>query len=275
VADLGFTTVGDLLTQYRSILTELRKRGIIRTSNAPLGDLAEKCASYVYGGELAPNSNTTFDLMSSDGRQIQVKCRQRSQKNPLSRRFSGMRSLEFEGCLFLLVDGDEVVRASEWSPADIKEIGVWQKTHQAWSVTTGNLLNNPQTGTDRTDDFQHAWWRLLNSTASDLEFNGREPDLEGLQIRWAHRYNAYNRLAFESADLERLLQSIREQYRRNSTVPSWCGIDLLKGWIFYLVREDHFAGGGTLDQEFQDVLGAISRHPYAEPGDVPPGCRSR
>jgi hypothetical protein len=274
VKDLRHESVSDLLRQYKDVLAELKSRKVVRTNNAPLGDLAEKCAIYVYGGDLEPNSNAFFDLKTPNGERVQVKCRQRSRTTSLSRRFSGIRSLDFEWCVFLLVDGDAVIRASEWSPDDIRTCGTWQETRRAWSVTVGQFLKNENVGTDRTDDFRNAWWRLLNSTAVDFEIDDDEADLQGLQIRWAHRYNAYGRLAREPHELEMILQPALDQYRRNHTVPEWCGIDLLRGWAFYLVRADRFAGGGTLGREFQDVLATVSRHPEKESGDLPPGFRT-
>lgn len=272
--DLRSSTVSGLLNQYEDALAELKRRKVIRTKNAPLGDLAEKCATYVYGGDLERNSNATFDLMTPNGKRVQIKSRRLSDTNPLSRRFSGMRSLEFDWCLFLLVDGDQVVQASEWSPSEIERIGTWQENRLAWSITTGQFLKNSRVGTDRTEDFQNAWRRLLNSTASDLEFDDRQPNLLDLQIRWTLRYHGYNRLARQPGDLERLLEPSRDAYRRGDEVPEWCGIDLLKGWAFYLVRADHFAGGGTLGREFHDVLRAIAWHPERELGDLPPGFRT-
>lgn len=270
--DLSLVAVGDLLIQYDDILAELKKRKVIRTKNAPLGDLAEKCAAYVYRGFLEKNAHATFDLTTPDGKHIQVKSRRLSDTNALARRFSGMRSLEFDWCLFLLVEGERVVRACEWSPADIERLGTWQTNRLSWSVTTGQFLKNADVGTDRTDDFQKAWWRLLNSNAIDLEIGDHEPDLLELQIRWTHRYNGYQQLAHEPYDLEQLLQPARDAYERQREVPDWCGIDFLKGWAFYLVRSDHFAGGGTLGREYQEVLRAIARHPGLGTGDTPPGC---
>ncbi|MEU3627856.1 hypothetical protein [Amycolatopsis coloradensis] len=68
--DLGTASVADLLAGYAAILRELRNRGVVRPRNAPLGDYAEHLAQRVYGGELAPNSVKSYDLLAADLRQI-------------------------------------------------------------------------------------------------------------------------------------------------------------------------------------------------------------
>lgn len=90
------------------------------------------------------------------------------------------------------------------------------------------------------------------------------------EIKWALAYNAYDRLAADPRDLERLLSSARDEFHTSGRVPEWCGVDLLRGWAFYLVRADRFAGGGTLGEEWQAVLSSVREHPAARRRDLPP-----
>lgn len=92
---------------------------------------------------------------------------------------------------------------------------------------------------------------------------------------WALTYNAYERLAGSPGQLGELLASARDWYESSGQVPDWCGVDLLRGWAFYLARADYFAGGGSLDREWSDVLQALRQHPAAEPSDVPPPTAAR
>jgi hypothetical protein len=100
-------------------------------------------------------------------------------------------------------------------------------------------------------------------------------DLLHRQVVWAHRYNGYKRIAGSDA-LERVLAVPREDYARTGAVPEWCGIDLLRGWAFYLARWDRFAGGYILDpgtrerDEWRAVMAAIARHPAVRPTGRPP-----
>src|SRR3546814_20590701 len=55
--------------------SDLIHRGLIRTRNPPLGDLAEHLVWKAYGGTLADNSAKSYDVTDADGRRIQVKAR--------------------------------------------------------------------------------------------------------------------------------------------------------------------------------------------------------
>jgi hypothetical protein len=70
-----FTTAG-LLELYRDALRQLRDRGIIRTANAPAGDYAECIVRRAFpGSELAPNSETSWDIRAANGTRLEVECR--------------------------------------------------------------------------------------------------------------------------------------------------------------------------------------------------------
>lgn len=87
-------------------------------------------------------------------------------------------------------------------------------------------------------------------------------------VDWAHRYNGYERLASSMNALGELLQPVRKEYQRSGRVPEWCGVDLLRGWAFGLVRAERIWGMDP--DEFHAVLNALRRHPAATPADVPP-----
>lgn len=116
-----------LLRQYAEILTELRARGIVRTSNAPLGDYAEHIALRVYGGTLAPNSAKSYDLVANDGRLIQVKARTVSLTTRPSTVFSVFRSFDFDAATLLVLDARtyDLKWARELSPEDVRESSRW------------------------------------------------------------------------------------------------------------------------------------------------------
>lgn len=123
--DLATVSVGQLLERYAGILAELRLRGLVRTNNAPIGDLAEYCAAIVYDGLLAPKSEKSYDLVAQDGRKVQVKVRViRSDTSP-SAVFSPIRSFGFDVGAFLLIDGDRggVLAARELTAEDVQHAG--------------------------------------------------------------------------------------------------------------------------------------------------------
>ncbi len=162
---LAGATVSELLDRYTDVLTELRHRGLVRTNNAPIGDLAEHCAAIVYDGLLAPNSEKSYDLVAVDGRKVQVKVRVRRADTSSSATFSVIRSFDFDVCLFLLIDGDgDVVAAREWTVQEVRDAGR-HKVHINGSVvrlrqvTSGSAL-----GVDRLAEFRQAWRELAAQT---------------------------------------------------------------------------------------------------------------
>ncbi|MGH3295203.1 MAG: DUF6998 domain-containing protein [Trebonia sp.] len=73
--DLSAFSESGLFSLYRAILRELKSRGVIRTENAPVGDYAEYLVATALGGQLAPNSEKAWDVLSSNGEKLQVKAR--------------------------------------------------------------------------------------------------------------------------------------------------------------------------------------------------------
>ncbi|GAB87134.1 hypothetical protein RVF83_15615 [Gordonia rubripertincta] len=90
-------------------------------------------------------------------------------------------------------------------------------------------------------------------------------------IKWALRYNAYKRLATDSNQLLEVLQVLITAYERDHRVPDWAGIDLLRGWAFYLVRWHRFSATGqklwTEHPEILAIVEAINQHPDARKSD--------
>jgi len=124
---LAHASTPELLSQYAQILAELRMRGVVRTSNAPLGDYAEYMATAAYGGTLATNSAKSYDLIASDGRRIQVKARTLSATTSPGEEFSAFRSFEFDTATLLALDARTyaVKWAAEMAPDEVREASRW------------------------------------------------------------------------------------------------------------------------------------------------------
>lgn len=156
--DLTQLTVGELLTTYAGILDELRDRGLIRTKNAPVGDLAEYACAIAYCGELAKNSEKSYDLVADDGRRVQVKVRNVDGSTSPSQVFSPIRSFGFDVCVFILVNDDHVSTAWEWTAEDVRAHGQ-HRTH-----TNGTIVRVGQVrmaGADVTEKIHAAWTEML------------------------------------------------------------------------------------------------------------------
>ena len=161
--DVKHLTVGELLSTYTQILGELRHRGLIRTKNAPVGDLAEYACAIAYGGELAKNSEKSFDLVDSDGRLIQVKVRNVDAATSPSQTFSSIRSFGFDACVFILVDGGSVSAAFEWSAEEVRTHGKYRSHTNSTIVRVGQLRFS---GTDVTEKVRTAWLDMLTLGAA-------------------------------------------------------------------------------------------------------------
>ncbi len=100
-------------------------RGVVRTRNSPLGDLAETIALRAYGGSLAANSEKSYDLTTAQGRRIQVKARLVDPADRRSQNFSAFRSWNFDAALFLLFDSAsyDLLWARELTVEETKAIG--------------------------------------------------------------------------------------------------------------------------------------------------------
>ena len=114
-------SVEELLRLSREPLLELRRRGIVRTLNAPAGDYAEWLVAKTVGGELAPNSTKSYDVfVPASGEQLQVKCRVvDNPKRRSERQLSPFRSWDFDAVVVVLFDELFRVRRMTRLPADI------------------------------------------------------------------------------------------------------------------------------------------------------------
>jgi len=151
--DIESATVPQLLTQYAEILAELRKREVVRTRNAPIGDYAEFLSAAVYDGALEPNSGKSHDLIAADGRLVQVKARTIGEGVHSSAKFSAFRSFEFDVAVFLAFDLSTygLVWAREVASADVESATSYSAHTNASTVSISTAR---QLGTDVTSRFQ-------------------------------------------------------------------------------------------------------------------------
>ncbi|MGQ0708995.1 MAG: hypothetical protein ACT4NV_04520 [Rhodoferax sp.] len=99
--DLRVQGVSGLLITYASILHILRTRGIIRSFNSPVADIAEWLVSKKLGLTLAPKSGKSFDATDSNGKRYQIKGRWLAGSNR-STQLSAIRDLDADPFDFLV-----------------------------------------------------------------------------------------------------------------------------------------------------------------------------
>ena len=122
--DLAAMSSRALLTTYAAILTELVDRGVTRSRNPPVGDIAEFLVRIAYDGELAPPSEKSWDVRGRDGRKIQVKCRLVAPGAKGTQQFSPFRSWDFDICVFITFDAFsyDVLQAWEVPSAGVEAL---------------------------------------------------------------------------------------------------------------------------------------------------------
>ena len=90
--DITPLSVLELLNLHAKILEELRSRGVIRSSNNPVGDYSEHLFCSAFGWHQAGNSEKDADAIGKDGTRYQIKGRRLTSHNA-SRQLSAIRRL--------------------------------------------------------------------------------------------------------------------------------------------------------------------------------------
>jgi hypothetical protein len=73
--DLTNAPVSALLELHGDVLTELRRRNVVRSANNPAGDYAELLFSKAFSWILNENSSADADAVDAQGIRYQIKCR--------------------------------------------------------------------------------------------------------------------------------------------------------------------------------------------------------
>lgn len=156
--DLLRLTVRELLQHEAGVVSELRRRDLVRTNNKPLGDIAEQIVWSARGGVLEPNSTKSHDITARDGRRIQVKAMTRKTSGR-SGMFSQFRSFDFDAAVFLVFAAEtfELVAARELTPAEVKEVARYSPHANSSQPTLRQIVNQ---GSDVTVEMRSAYEKL-------------------------------------------------------------------------------------------------------------------
>jgi hypothetical protein len=149
LADLS---VGELLALSRAILAELRSRGVIRSGNAPAGDYAELLVQRATHGELAPNSQRSWDVLTPEGERLQVKARVITAANRAGeRQLSVFRSWDFDALVIVLFDDNfRVWRAARLAAGLLEQQSRFIEHVRGYRVmATDPLLEHGEDWTER------------------------------------------------------------------------------------------------------------------------------
>jgi hypothetical protein len=134
----------ELLALSRASLRELKRRGVIRSGNAPAGDYAELLVQRATDGELANASQKSWDILTSDGDRLQVKARVITDaRSNGERQLSTIRSWDFDAAVIVLFDDDfRVWRAARVPAAVMKEAAYYSQHVRGYTVYAKDELLN-------------------------------------------------------------------------------------------------------------------------------------
>ena len=128
-----------LLALYSAIVEELHGRGVVRSTNNPVGDYAEYLTAQAFGLSLVANSAIGYDAISPDGIRYQVKSRRLTARNR-SRQLSFFRGFQLAGEPFdllvaILFNEDFTVQRAALVPvAVVREHAVRVEYVNAWRL---------------------------------------------------------------------------------------------------------------------------------------------
>lgn len=130
--------------------------------NAPQGDFTERLVTKAFEGELAPNSEKSWDVRTGSGVLLQVKSRVIHDGDPASARAtSPFRSWDLDAAVIVLLADNNVsvVQATELPVDAVREVSRWVGHVNGWVLTPSNAVM--ASGRDITE--------LLRTAATSLQ----------------------------------------------------------------------------------------------------------
>ena len=111
----------ELLRAHSNIIEELKQRGVLRTNNSPAGDYAEWLVAKFFDGELLSMSAKGVDVVTRDGRKIQVKARVVDKNSKKAIQSSAIRDWEFTDLVVVIFDRSDYLVSKAFS-APMEEV---------------------------------------------------------------------------------------------------------------------------------------------------------
>jgi len=135
-----------LLRLFADVLDELRRRGVVRSSNNPVADLAESIGKVAFKLKLTDGSNPGYDGKGPGGHRYQIKGRRQTAHN-MSTQLGAIRNLNrdnFDYLVAILFDEHfRVKKALRMKRAVVKRHARWSDHVHAHLLTlTGLVLDD-------------------------------------------------------------------------------------------------------------------------------------
>lgn len=150
--------VRELLQVEAGIVAERLQRGLVRTKNKSMGDIAERVVLTAHGGFLEPNSMKSHDITDTGGRRIQVKA-MGARRTGKAGKFSPFRSFKFDIAVFLVYEFQtfKLAFAREVRANDVEAVSRYSAHTNGCQSTLRQIEN---AGIDATDEMRAAYAAL-------------------------------------------------------------------------------------------------------------------
>lgn len=146
-------SIHQLICLQAQVIDELRKRGVVRTNNNPIGDYAEYLFAHAMNWTLSGNSTSGHDAVCTQGVRYQIKARRLGLANA-SRQLGAIRKLEsqqFEYLAAILFKADFSILRAVIIPHDIVAQFAKPTPHtNSWRLMLDDRLCNHQGVSDVT-----------------------------------------------------------------------------------------------------------------------------
>jgi hypothetical protein len=172
--ELKKLTPPELLVMHAAVSEELRRRGVTRSSNNPVGDLAEHLFCRAFGWKQAPNSMRDADATDDAQARYQIKGRRLTSHNK-SRQLSALRDLPAQGfdvlAAVLFQEDYRVLRAALIPHSRVVEIAKRVDRTNSWRFLLSDAVWSVADVREVTEDLKKTeakWAEVLTEMPSDL-----------------------------------------------------------------------------------------------------------
>jgi hypothetical protein len=144
VTSLQNKTDAELVAHYGEVMSELLQRGVVRSGNNPVADMAERVIADYHGVDPEPPNSKSYDVVTRDGATIQVKALRRTKSS--RRNLSPLRTLDFDFVAAVIFATDmQLVEAVFVPVAAVRDHMTWSNTWKAHRLAlTKRLLDDPR-----------------------------------------------------------------------------------------------------------------------------------
>lgn len=128
-----------LVELFGRVMAELRERGVLRSANNRIADIAERLVADYYRGTLAAPGARGHDVIAADGRKLQVKSLRHTQPGRCS--LSALRSHDFDAVVAVVFEYDLTLREALHIPVEVvHEYERWSETWKAHRLSVTKRL---------------------------------------------------------------------------------------------------------------------------------------